>query len=54
MRKDPDYDKVILSAKLDGVKIWWKLFLLISIYSTIEHRAMLGHCEMILESDLEE
>jgi hypothetical protein len=50
--EDPDYDKVIARAKADGLgDSWTQQMKVIPVNFNQEHKAMLGHCKMILESD---
>jgi hypothetical protein len=50
--EDPDYDKVIAryrSEKMSGN--WSQHMKIVPVNFNSEHKAMLGHCKMILESD---
>jgi hypothetical protein len=50
--EDPDYDKVIAryrSEKLDDN--WSRSMRIVPVNFNTEHKAMLGHCKMILEND---
>jgi hypothetical protein len=50
--EDPDYDKVIAryrSEKMSGN--WSKDMKIVPVNFNSEHKAMLGHCKMILEQD---
>jgi hypothetical protein len=50
--EDPDYDKVIVRYRLEGLSdSWSKDMKIIPVNFNKEHKAMLGHCKMILERD---
>jgi hypothetical protein len=50
--EDPDYDKVIARYRSDGLgDSWTKDMKIIPVNFNKEHKAMLGHCKMILERD---
>jgi hypothetical protein len=51
--EDPDYDKVIARYRAEGLgDSWWsKDMRIIPVNFNKEHKAMLGHCKMILEQD---
>jgi hypothetical protein len=50
--EDPDYDKVIARYRSDGLgDSWTKDMKIIPVNFNKEHKAMLGHCKMILEDD---
>jgi hypothetical protein len=50
--EDPDYDKVIARYRSEGLgDSWSKDMRIIPINFNKEHKAMLGHCKMILEKD---
>jgi hypothetical protein len=51
--EDPDYDKVIARYRAEGLgDSWWsKDMRIIPVNFNKEHKAMLGHCKMILEKD---
>src|ERR687885_566658 len=50
--EDPDYDKVIARYRTEGLgDSWSKDMKIIPVNFNKEHKAMLGHCKMILERD---
>jgi hypothetical protein len=50
--EDADYDKVIARYRSDGLgDSWTKDMRIVPVNFNKEHKAMLGHCKMILESD---
>jgi hypothetical protein len=51
--EDPDYDKVIARYKADGFESEAALkdMTIVPVNFNKEHKAMLGHCKMILEQD---
>jgi hypothetical protein len=51
--EDPDYDKVIARYRSEGLDdSWWsKNMKIIPVNFNKDHKAMLGHCKMILESE---
>src|ERR671939_255184 len=50
--EDPDYDKVIARYKSEGLGDSWSQYMrIIPVNFNSEHKAMLGHCKMILEND---
>jgi hypothetical protein len=50
--EDPDYDKVIARYRSEGLgDSWSKDMKIIPVNFNKEHKAMLGHCKMILEND---
>jgi hypothetical protein len=50
--EDPDYDKVIARYRSEGLgDSWSKDMKIIPVNFNKEHKAMLGHCKMILEKD---
>jgi len=50
--KDPDYDKVIARYRSEGLDdSWSENIKIILVNFKSEHKAMLGHCKMILERD---
>jgi hypothetical protein len=52
--EDPDYDKVIAryrSEKVGGNYNWSQNMRIVPVNFNAEHKAMLGHCKMILEND---
>ena len=51
--EDPDYDKVIARYKAEklGDNSWSQDMRIVPINFNTEHKAMLGHCKMILEDD---
>ena len=52
--EDPDYDKVIAryrSQGLDNKNNWSQDMKIVPVNFNKEHKAMLGHCKMILESE---
>jgi hypothetical protein len=50
--EDPDYDKVIARYRSEGLgDSWSKDMKIIPVNFNKEHKAMLGHCKMILERD---
>ena len=51
--EDPDYDKVIARYKSEklGDNRWSQDMRIVPVNFNTEHKAMLGHCKMILEND---
>jgi hypothetical protein len=50
--EDPDYDKVIARYKLEKMTgNWSQNMRIVPVNFNSEHKAMLGHCKMILEDD---
>jgi hypothetical protein len=50
--EDADYDKVISRSRAEGLgDSWSKDMKIIPVNFNKEHKAMLGHCKMILERD---
>ena len=50
--EDADYDKVIARYRSDGLgDSWTKDMRIVPVNFNKEHKAMLGHCKMILERD---
>jgi hypothetical protein len=50
--EDPDYDKVIARYRSEGLgDSWTKDMRIVPVNFNKEHKAMLGHCKMILEKD---
>jgi hypothetical protein len=50
--EDPDYDKVIARYRSEGLgDSWSKDMKIIPVNFNKEHKAMLGHCKMIMEHD---
>jgi hypothetical protein len=50
--EDPDYDKVIARYRAEGLgDSWSKDMKIVPVNFNKEHKAMLGHCKMILERD---
>ena len=50
--EDPDYDKVIARYRAEGWSdSWTKDMRIIPVNFNKEHKAMLGHCKMILENE---
>ena len=50
--EDPDYDKVIARYKSEGWgDSWTKDMRVIPVNFNKDHKAMLGHCKMILEDE---
>src|ERR671932_228470 len=50
--EDPDYDKVIARYRSEGLGDSWTEYMkIIPVNFNKEHKAMLGHCKMILEDD---
>ena len=50
--EDPDYDKVIARYRSEGLgDSWTKDMKIIPVNFNKEHKAMLGHCKMILEQE---
>jgi hypothetical protein len=50
--EDPEYDKVIARYKSEGLGDSWSQYMkIIPVNFNSEHKAMLGHCKMILEKD---
>ena len=50
--EDPDYDKVITRYRSEGLgDSWSKDMRIVHVNFNSEHKAMLGHCKMILEDD---
>src|SRR5919205_1025913 len=50
--EDPDYDKIIARYRSEGLgDSWTQDMKIIPVNFNKEHKAMLGHCKMILERD---
>jgi hypothetical protein len=50
--EDADYDKVIARYRSDGLgDNWGEYMKIVPVNFNKEHKAMLGHCKMILEED---
>ena len=50
--KDADYDKVITRYKTEGLGDNWAEYMkIVPVNFNKEHKAMLGHCKMILEQN---
>jgi hypothetical protein len=49
--EDPDYDKVIARYRSEGLGNATKDMRIVPVNFNTEHKAMLGHCKMILEKD---
>ena len=50
--EDPDYDKVIARYKTEGLGDSWSQDMrIVPVNFNSEHKAMLGHCKMILEDE---
>jgi hypothetical protein len=50
--EDPDYDKVIARYRSEGLgDNWSQNMRIVPVNFNSEHKAMLGHCKMILESE---
>jgi aromatic ring-cleaving dioxygenase len=49
--EDPDYDKVIARYKAEKLGDGTKDMRIVSVNFNTEHKGMLGHCKMILETD---
>jgi hypothetical protein len=49
--EDADYDKVIARYKAEGLESWSQNMRIIPVNFNTEHKAMLGHCKMILEDE---
>jgi hypothetical protein len=50
--EDPDYDKVIARYRSEGLGDSWRQNMkIIPVNFNKEHKAMLGHCKMLLEKD---
>jgi hypothetical protein len=50
--EDPDYDKVIARYRSEGLgDSWGQDMKIVPVNFKSEHKAMLGHCKMILERD---
>ena len=50
--EDPDYDKLIARYRSEGLgDSWSKDMRIVPVNFSKEHKAMLGHCKMILEQD---
>jgi Terminase RNaseH-like domain len=50
--EDPDYDKVIARYKSEGLGDSWSQYMkIVPVSFNKEHKAMLGHCKMILENE---
>ena len=50
--EDPEYDKVIARYKTEGLgDSWTKDMKVIPVNFNKDHKAMLGHCKMIMEKD---
>jgi hypothetical protein len=53
--EDPDYDKIIARYRSEGLgDSWSKDMKVVPVNFNKEHKAMLGHCKMILEDDREQ
>ena len=52
IREDADYDKVIARYRSEGLgDSWTKDMKIVPVNFNKEHKAMLGHCKMILENE---
>jgi hypothetical protein len=49
--EDPDYDKVIARYKSQGLGDATKDMRIVPVNFNSEHKAMLGHCKMLLKKD---
>jgi hypothetical protein len=49
--EDPDYDKVIARYRSEGLGDGTQDMRIVPVNFNKEHKAMLGHCKMILEND---
>jgi hypothetical protein len=49
--EDPDYDKVIARYRAEGLGDATKDMRIVPVNFNKEHKAMLGHCKMLLEKD---
>jgi hypothetical protein len=49
--EDPDYDKVIARYKSEGLGDATKDMRIVPVNFNKEHKAMLGHCKMLLEKN---
>ena len=50
--EDPDYDKIIARYRSEGLgDNWGEYMKIIPVNFNKEHKAMLGHCKMIFESE---
>jgi hypothetical protein len=50
--EDPDYDKVIAKYRAEGSgDNWSQKMRIVPVNFNSEHKAMLGHCKMILENE---
>src|SRR5689334_15367788 len=50
--EDADYDKVITRYRSEGLgESWSENMRIVSVNCSKEHKAMLGHCKMILEDE---
>jgi hypothetical protein len=49
--EDPDYDKVIARYRSEGLGDATKDMRIVPVNFNSEHKAMLGHCKMLLEKD---
>jgi hypothetical protein len=50
--EDPDYDKVIARYKAEGLgDSWTRDMCIVPVNFNKDHKPMLGHCKMILESE---
>src|ERR687886_1670997 len=51
--EDPDYDKVIARQRSEGLgdNSWSQDMKIVPVNFNSEHKAMLGHCKMIMEND---
>jgi hypothetical protein len=51
--EDPDYDKVIARYRSEGLgdDSWSENMKIVPVNFNKEHKAMLGHCKMLLEHD---
>jgi hypothetical protein len=49
--EDPDYDKVIARYRAEGLEDGTQDMKIVPVNFNKEHKAMLGHCKMLLEKD---
>jgi hypothetical protein len=49
--EEPDYDKVIARYKSEGLGYATKDMRIVPVNFNTEHKAMLGHCKMLLEKN---
>jgi len=49
--EEADYDKVIARYKAEGFDNWSEYMKIVPVNFNKEHKAMLGHCKMILEHE---